>query len=165
MKQEIKNLFDAVSKQENAEDAKFITEFITDSASTFVSYFNTVYRDVLQAQAFRSLLDMGRIDREDYIFRIQENDNLRRKAHDVAIDACAQINRQCDRYGLPHICPEKDANRTEIAEFIGDFVCEFYQDGIKSKQNSMDQAIDYAQKAKINPDVGYPKKMGDEECR
>ena len=108
---------------------------------------------------------MGRISQEDFEFRITQSDSLRRSIHDVAIDACKQLNRLCDAYSVERFCPEESADRHQVADFIGTFVYNIYEDGQGNR--SMDKSIEDARKKGLNADRGYEKvsrKRG-EECR
>lgn len=137
MKKEIKELF---VRMDDAE----VVEFLEERFKHFVDYFNNVYEMVISAEANRRFLDMGKISIEEYQDRMMRLDSSRRSAHEVAIAACAQINRQCDRVNLPHICPDT-TDRYVIADFIGTFVYNIYEEEI-TKVISMDQAIDAARK-------------------
>lgn len=41
-----------------------------------------------------------------YRERVSELDRSRHMAHVAACDACAIVNRMCDRAGMAHICPD-----------------------------------------------------------
>ena len=166
MRENVNNLFNRIAEMENVKDAQYISEFVQDSLMNFTKYFNAVYKDVLQQRSNRALFDMGRIDKDEYVYRIEENDKARRFAHNIAIDSCNQLNRLCDKYEIPHFCPEKEASRSEVADFIGKFVYDYYQDGIKVKDINIDKSIENAEKAHTDPNSGYNiKKKVREECR
>lgn len=166
MREKVNNLFNVIAEKENAEDANYISSFVQDSLMNFTKYFNTVYRDVLQQRSNKALFDMGRIDRDEYIYRIETNDRARRVAHNVAIDSCNQLNRLCDRYNIERFCPAEEASRTEVADFIGKFVYDYYQEGIhKTAEVNIDKSIENAEKDNIDPNKGYTKKATEEICR
>ena len=101
----------------------------------------------------------GRIEQEEYEFRITRSDQLRRSAHNRAIDACSQLNRLCDRFDVPKFCPES-TDRHVIADFVGKFVSEVYQQGIAPKD--LDHAIEDAKNRAANPDRAYNNVTGKE---
>lgn len=179
MKNNIESLFKSIAEKESGEDLNETVDFVNEALNSFTHYFNVVYKDYLQGQLNRNLYEMGKIDREELVYRIEKNDAMRRTAHDVAIGKCNQLNRLCDRYGVERFCPGEEADRTEIAEFIGKFVYNFYQEGlgkndklIENEPKSLDEAIEHAKKKFVSPDTGYntnanfaKSKEGDDLCR
>ena len=73
--------------------------------------------------------------------KISELDRKRRIAHNAAIDACNVINRQCDKFGVPHICTDKTDNRYAVADFVGSFVSDVYFEGINAR--TMDEIVEH----------------------
>ena len=155
MKTKIKNLADAISKQE-PEDADFYCNFISERLETFTNYFNAVYKDVLGMEINKSLRDSGRIPQEEFERRVLDNDNSRHKKHDLGIDACNQLNRLCEKYGVEPFCPD-GTDRYKVADFIGTFVYNVYESGIGQK--SLDKAIELARANSHNPDRAYNPKQ------
>lgn len=130
-----------------------VVEFLEERFKYFVNYFNTVYEMVISAEANHRFLDMGKISIEEYQDRMMRLDSSRRSAHEVAIAACKQINRQCDAVNLPHICPDTD-DRYLIADFVGSFVYNIYEEEI-SKNISIDEAIEKARASKNHENNQY----------
>lgn len=157
MDEKLRTLFAAICDQEkDSTEANGIIDFIVERLNTFPAYFDVVYKDVLSSESDTMLRNAGLIDQEQFAFRRESIDKTRRLKHDVAISACNQINRQCDTYGVPHICPDIDmehVNRTMVADFIGTFVYNTYEHGIGNI--TMDKAIDTARENHISPDRGY----------
>lgn len=87
------------------------------------------------------------ISLDQYQYKITQLDNNRKISHNAAIDACAQINRLCDSYHLPHICPETDASRDKVANFCAVITNEFFMEGVNYDIDSMDQVIVSLEKA------------------
>lgn len=154
--EKFRKLMDSISKKEkDPEKLKDNLEFIYDRSSKFVNYFNKVCDHVLISESEHKKFFSGLISREKMMFAIEDADDSRRKAHDVATSACAQINRLCKQYDVPAICPDT-TDRHEIAEFIGRFVQDVYQEGIRDKSlekdldcktgHSLDDAFEYAKK-------------------
>ncbi len=135
-------LVNQIIENEKPEDVDFFVRYVTDSLSSFTGYFNAVYDDVNGRHINKLLRDDGKISQEEFERRITESDRKRRLAHNVAIDACHGLNRLCDKYGISHICPEDDASREKIAEFIGSYVTEIYNEGIGKGNNSLAEDMD-----------------------
>lgn len=153
MKEGAVDLIKAISqKEQNAEDVAYLTDFIVERLESFTNYFNAVYRDVVMAEFSNELRNAGRITQEDYEYRRTVTDRARRMAHDVAIDSCKQLNRLCQKYDVPAICPTED-DRYKVADFIGSFVYNIYQEGIGPQ--SLDKSIETARIRAKNPDEVY----------
>ena len=152
--EKVRGLMDAIAQEKGLSDeaANNSIESLSDGLGKFVNYFNAVYKDVIQAEVAMSFRDAGRIGQDKFEFMREQTDSRRRNAHDSAILACDRLNRLCDTFEVDHICPEKDADRYEVADFIGSFVSEVYQDG---QHRNIDQAIDIARETGANPDKAY----------
>lgn len=121
-----------------------------------------------------ALLRSGRIDRETYQYRIESVDSLRRAVHDTAISSCAQINRLCDLYHIPHICLDSQ-DRTIIGNFCAVVTNELFLSGTHrvpevsravtaslkcTDKTALDRVVEMLQ----NGDIGLqPKKRASEE--
>lgn len=155
MKEKIRKFMEAISTNENSpETVDHIIRFAYNAINRWVDYFVNVFYQVIGTETDRALWNIGSIDGEELRRRTEERDNSRRKAHNLAIQACAQINRLCDKYGIEKICPETD-DRHVVAEFIGQFIQEIYQDGITNSGHSFDDAFEYAK------EHGLPKTNSD----
>jgi len=96
-------------------------------------YVNAVVMMSVQVQ----VLYAKELDQEDLVYKVQGIDTKRKMAHDVAIDACVQIDRLCGIYGCDPFCgiaKELDAegrvtwqNRHEFAVFIGKTVNQIFE--------------------------------------
>lgn len=149
-----KNLVNAIiTKETDKEDVKFYIDFIEEKLETFVKYFNAVYKDVMASNINRQLFAAGYIDGETLRARTIETDCSRKIIHDVAIASCAQLNRLCETYGVTPFCPSEDADRTEIADFIGTFVYNVFQEGIG--KTDMDKAVEIAKENSCDADRAY----------
>lgn len=155
MKQDISKLVKAISDSvTDKQDFAEMVEFIANDLDAFTNYFNKVYNDVIGSEVNKTLRACGRIEQEEYEFRVLQADRLRRSAHNRAIDACSQLNRLCERFDVPKFCPES-SDRHVIADFVGRFVSEVYQQGISPKD--LDHAIEDAKIRAANPDRAYNK--------
>ena len=115
-------------------------EFVEKTFDCFRKYFNSVYEHVVGAEAQRLYLQADRIDIDTFQSRIMKLDSDRKLSHDLAVDACKKLNRQCDVYNIPHICPDTD-NRAEIADYVGRLIYGIYQRGI-SKDRTIEEKIE-----------------------
>lgn len=137
MKKELKTLIDTIKNsggdlQTKREDLDFIVERMQHLAD----YVNAVVMMSVQVQ----VLYAKELDQEDLVYKIQGIDTKRKMVHDVAIDACVQIDRLCGTYGCDPFCgiaKELDAegrvtgqNRHEFAVFIGKTVNQIFEDEI-----------------------------------
>ncbi len=131
-------LIGQIVKNEKPEDVEFFVNYVVDSLNSFTGYFNAVCDNTNGMHINKLLRDGGRISQEEFEWRITESDKRRRSAHNVAIDACNGLNRLCDKYGIEHFCPEEGSPREEIAEFIGSYVMEVYNEGIGKGKDPRD---------------------------
>ncbi len=156
MKENVSQLVRAMSeKVKDREEFEARLEIVGKGLESFTKYFNAVYNDVMQSEVNKVLRDTGRIDQEEYERRIIASDQQRRAIHNRAITSCAQLNRYCEQFGVPKFCPETD-DRHVVADFIGSFVSEIYQDG---QQKTMDIAIETAKTSGVNPEHAYNEKI------
>ncbi len=156
MKENVTRLVRAMSEQvKDKEEFEARLEIVGKGLESFTKYFNAVYNDVMQAEVNKVLRDTGRIDQEEYERRIISSDQQRRVIHNRAITSCAQLNRYCEQFGVDKFCPETD-DRHVIADFIGTFVSEVYQDGQKK---TMDIAIETAKNSGANPEHAYYERI------
>ena len=123
-------------------------QFINERFDSFRKYFNAVYEHVYGGSTALTLVHGGMMSTEKYQDYVMNLDKNRKIMHDRAIDSCAQLNRQCDMYGIEHLCPEvefdpinneKCVNRGEIADFVGRYVYSVFQQGREGR--TMDQLI------------------------
>lgn len=134
--EKIKRFVKAVTEQEtDSDEIAFYLETFEEKAYTFSRYCMAVYKMEIRMPVVRTLY-AGDIE------RLQESimamDERRRIAHEAAISACAVINRLCDRFDQPRMCPETE-DRYEIADFVGRFVYEVYLNGISGRVNGVDE--------------------------
>lgn len=139
-------------------ESKFAVEDFDEVAhipDKFLSYFNTVYKEDVFARRSNMLLTTGRLTGEEIRDKRVEFDKSRTMAHNACISAVSFINRLCDNeYKFEKFLPEIPENfkydekspiRYEIADMVGNFVQEAYQNGIKkSKPDYQGEALDVA---------------------
>lgn len=131
------------------EDVDMLTEFVDNNMDKFRQYFNAIYEHVVGSESARLYLASGKWETEQYQDKIMKYDGDRKLAHDLAIDACAKLNRLCDSYKIEHFCPEvkmskdgsKCVNRGEIADFVGKFMYETYQRGRGKSDLEIDEVM------------------------
>ena len=101
MKKELKNLIDTIKK--SGEDLRTKCEdlnFIVERMQHLADYVNAVVMMSVQVQ----VLYAKELDQKDLVYKVQGIDTKRKMAHDVAIDACVQIDRLCGIYGCDPFC-------------------------------------------------------------
>lgn len=140
LKEKYETLLKEVIKDE---DKDFLLETIEDKVSSFPRYVEQVYNmEVLIPILY------ARYEGEELRDKITNLDLSRRMAHESAIAACSCLNRLCDSFGVPKICPES-TNRGLIADFVGKFVYEMFLCGT-GHVNGMDDMIELMEREKIS---------------
>lgn len=150
-----------IEKETDKEEVTYLVSFIEERLEVFVKYFNAVFKDVTSSSMNRQLFAAGYIDGKTLQERTMATDSARKTVHDLAISCCAQLNRLCATYGVTPFCPSENADRTEVADFIGTFVYNVYQNG--RGKTDMDNAIKIAMDNHCNGDKAYnPSDMNQE---
>lgn len=137
MKEELKSLIDTIKASgEDLQTKREDLDFIVERMQHLADYVNAVVMMSVQVQ----VLYAKELDQEELIYKIQGIDTKRKMVHDVAMDACVQIDRLCNAYGCDPFCgieKELDAdgratgqNRHEFAVFIGKTVNQIFEDEI-----------------------------------
>lgn len=125
MKQSNYELFD-----NDAEDAYDTLERIF---SAFVEYANCVIRMQVMIPIWRN-----RYDGEELRDKVQDIDQARHVYHESAISSLKQLNRLCSIYGLSPYADIDTSDRYAVADFVGTWVSEIYEDG---KSRKMDTSV------------------------
>lgn len=108
-------------KELDNDDKKAIHDFIIERIETFSDYVRATNNHVYTIQSITMLRSGNIIDQDEFERRLKNADTNRRGKHNLAIDACNQLNRQCDIYQIPHICNIDTTNRSEVANFAARF--------------------------------------------
>lgn len=103
------------------ESKKEIHDFIIERIKTFSEYIQATNTHVYTIQSITMLRNGNIIDQDEFERRLKDTDTNRRGKHNLAIDACNQLNRQCDLYQIPRICDIDTKNRAEVANFAAQF--------------------------------------------
>lgn len=114
----------------SADEAYDTLEHIFDS---FVTYANTVIRMTVMVPIWRN-----RFDGEDLRDKISSIDATRRSNHEAAISSIAMLNRLMKAHGLNPFADIDVTDRYQVADFVGSFVSEIYENG---KSRSMDDLV------------------------
>lgn len=116
---------------------------------SFKDYANTVIDYATKIEIVKERYS-GDIDaKKDAIIRY---DTARHNAHEAAISSVAGLNRFCERNNLEPFVKINVNNRHEVAEFVGNFVNQVYNDTIRG---GMDKAVELAQER--GDTYRYPK--------
>lgn len=119
-------------------------ETLNDDMTAFGRYVEQVYY-----QNFSTPIKYATLEGEDLRNAIQQMDMSRRRKHEAAIVACSTINKTCDYYHVPHICPDTD-DRYIIADFCAQVSAEFYLDGLGKSADTIDKVISAMSEAGIS---------------
>lgn len=107
---------------------------ITTAMSTFVDYQNHVINmSILQPTLY------ARYEGQELRDKITNLDTTRRMKHDSAIANMSMLNRICDAYGVEPIAPVDTKDRYAVADFIGNFCAEIYEENKSGKNLSPEQ--------------------------
>lgn len=101
--------------------------------SAFVEYANCVIRMQVMIPIWRS-----RYDGEELRDKVQDIDQARHVYHESAISSLKQLNRLCSMYGLPLYADIDTSDRYAVADFVGTWISEIYEDG---KSRKMDTTV------------------------
>lgn len=109
-------------------DAEDAYDTITSSMQSFVDYQNhVIHMSIVQPTIY--ILYEGQECRD----RVQNLDTTRKIKHDAAIANMSMLNRICDGYGVEHIAPVDTKDRYAVADFIGKFCNEIYEENKSTK--------------------------------
>lgn len=103
------------------EDRLYIQNFIIECCLSFPKYVLATTEYVLTIESISNSRINGDISQEEFERRLKAADIGRRNAHNRAIDACNQLNRQCKKYNIENICHADTQNRAAIADFAASF--------------------------------------------
>ena len=133
---------------------------IVEYAQALTKYVNTVADQELAIERNRAFLISERIDRSEYMARIEKANDERNKVHDKACLACKNINDIARRNGQqkifdfePQITQEygllkfSQDNHYHVARFCADLTNELFEKGsLEKSEHLLDQVVE---KAKI----------------
>lgn len=123
-----KKYFDLV---EAVKDDNFFLNYIKERVEKLVEYVNSIELMEMQLPILRF-----KYEAEKYQEEVMRLDFNRRSKHNVAIDACNQLNRLCEKNGLELLFTCDMDDRNEVAEAIADMVTEFLKDGLVKKDKA-----------------------------
>lgn len=119
-------------------DDEYERMLIQNSVDSFVGYVNSVIDYAVKIPIAQ---ESHAYDRDRLITEIQQLDHTRHYAHEAAISGCTSLNRLCELKGVEHIAKINTENREEVAQFVGNFVNEMYNETIRG---GMDRAVEEA---------------------
>lgn len=100
-------------------------DFLSRQLIAFPKYANIVIKEQIMTPIWRN-----RCEGQDLRDRIQDMDSKRRICHENAISATNILNRLSKNLNLPAFADIDTADRHAVAEFVGGFVNEMYNNGI-----------------------------------
>lgn len=106
-------------------DKEEALDFISESLSAFPNYANIVVKEQVMLPIWKH-----RCEPNEYRENVQMLDKQRRNAHDCAIDSMNMLNRLGDNLGLEPMFDIDTEDRHAVADAVGKYICEVYNDGI-----------------------------------
>lgn len=113
----------------NKEDAY---DTLAHALESFVTYANTVIRMTVMIPIWRN-----RFEGSDLRDKIQGIDAARRANHEAAISSIAMLNRIMKAHGLEPFAEIDVTDRYQVADFVGAFISEIYEDGKSKKMDDL----------------------------
>lgn len=119
-------------------------DFITSSLEKFTDYANVVIREQVMQPIWNE-----RCSTEDANYHRQRIDAERRMKHNGAIDSLNTLNRLSVKMGLPLFADIDTNDRYAVADMVGDYVNEVYNQGIGKGMDgaTYQKTMDYDTKA------------------
>ncbi|MBO5435431.1 DUF3232 domain-containing protein [bacterium] len=108
-------------------------EFVESSLSAFPAYANTVIMEQIKLPMIRA-----RYDGQEYRDAVTQLDRDRHYAHESAITSVNMLNRLCTNLEIEPFANIDTSDRHAVAELVGQFVNEVYNQGIG---NTFDDAV------------------------
>lgn len=99
---------------------------------SFPDYANTVIRMQIMMPIWRN-----RYDGEELRDRISDIDSTRHIRHEAAISGISVLNRLSRIYGLEPFADIDTNDRYAVADFVGSYISEIYEDGTKHSMDSL----------------------------
>lgn len=112
----------------NADDAY---DTMTDAMGSFVEYQNHVINMGVTQPTIHA-----RYKGQKIRDKLEDLDKTRKIKHDAAIANASMLNRICDNYGVERIVPIDTNDRYAVADFIGDFCTEVYEENKSGRKLS-----------------------------
>lgn len=138
IKEKIFNLINAINKSiesDSVDEKEELYTFVVDTTNKYVQYVNSVIIMELEMALYQGIrFD----DPEKYKDKIIKLDTNRKQSHDIAISSCNQLNRLCETVNVDKICDFDTSDRYKVADFIGNFINEMYNEGIKKRNITLD---------------------------
>lgn len=133
-------------------------EFVGSRLQAFPDYANIVIREQVMIPIWRA-----RFEGQEFRDHVQDMDRQRRSAHDSAIMSVNIMNRMCQNHGLEPFADINTQDRHAVAEFVGQYVNELYNNGINGGMDAatLGKRVDYDPKRPHNRLKELDAKFGD----
>lgn len=135
--EDYKKLMDGIIKNEDPEGRVPVLDFVDERVRYMAEYVQAVCDHSMGTARAYAMMQGGVLSPEDYRERVMTLDKNRRNKHDVAMDGMRQINRLCDRYKIPHICPDGD-DRYVKANFCASVTSELFMSGTGRNEKAVE---------------------------
>lgn len=122
-------------------DRKEACDTVESAIMSFPDYTNTVIRQ----QVVMKMLPFRDLTTEEFQQTVTQLDTQRRNVHNVAIGNMNLLNRLSELNGQDKIFQIDTSDRHAVADAVGTFVNEVYNDGIGNTLDSatLDRTVDY----------------------
>lgn len=107
-------------------------DFVSQRLTAFPNYANVVIREQILTPIWR--VNLGGQELRDQIMSM---DQRRHSSHENAIASLNGLNRMCESLGMGRFADIDTDDRHAVADFVGDYVNELYNNGIG---NGFDEA-------------------------
>lgn len=133
-------------------------EFLGSRLESFPDYANVVIREQVMTPIWRA-----KFDGQEFRDHVQDLDRQRRSAHDSAIMSVNILNRMSQSMGLEPFADIDTNDRYAVADFVGQYVNELYNNGIKGGMDAatLDKRVNYDPKRPHNRLKELDSKFGD----
>lgn len=136
------------------EQVKRMVDSINRRVESMGNYIVAVCNHEIGTATNKSLFHGGRLSQDDYKFRLESLDMRRRTAHENAMASIRGLNALCDKFGVPHICPDTN-DRWKLGNFCAEVTEELFMSGTgKAQEKSRDPIHDIVGRVKTGESIG-----------
>ena len=104
-------------------DSEDAYDLIGECLTSFPEYANAVVRMEVLMPVYQE-----RYDGQEFRDHVTQLDNTRRTYHNAACSSIGILNRICEQHGLEPFADIDVNDRYQVADFVGQFVAEIYED-------------------------------------
>ncbi len=135
--EDYKKMVSKILENEEPEDRMSMLDFFDERVRYMADYVQAVCDHSMGTNRAYAMMQGGVLDPENYRERVMALDRNRKIKHDVAMDGMNQINRLCDMYKMPHICPDS-SDRYVKANFCAAVTNELFMSGTARDEKTIE---------------------------